>query len=47
VKQPAVEAFVPEKPSYEIAETEGTGRNNILHWIIAILVLAVILILIF
>lgn len=47
VKSPKIEVFVPEKPSYEIADTEGSSRNNILIWIIAILIISVILVLIF
>ena len=47
VKQAGIEDFVPEKSSYEIAATEKGGRNNILYWVIALLIIAVILILIF
>jgi hypothetical protein len=41
------EDFVPEMPAYEIALTEEGGRKNILYWVIAILIIAGILILIF
>ena len=47
VKQAGIEDFVPEKSSYEIAATEEGGRNNILYWVIALLIIAVLLILIF
>jgi hypothetical protein len=46
-KQVSNEGFVPEKPSYEIAETEVSGRNNILYWVIAILIIVGLLLLIF